>query len=164
MDLRQATADDAETVADIWYRGWQDGHLGNVPDDLVAIRTEESFYPRAATRVGDTTVATVDGVVAGFIMVVDDEVEQVYVDAAHRGSGVASALLAEAERQVRANGHDQAWLAVVGGNARARRFYERQGWTDEGPFDYPASIERGTLPVPCNRYVKPVIPNSGALP
>lgn len=154
MDLRKATPEDAETIADIWYRGWQDGHLGNVPEDLVAIRTEESFHTRAANRTQDTTVATVDGDVAGFVMVVADEVEQVYVDTNHRGSGVAKALLDEAERQVKTNGHDQAWLAVVGGNARARRFYERQGWKDEGPFDYPASIERGTLPVPCNRYVK----------
>ncbi len=101
MDLRPATPDDAETVADIWYRGWQDGHLGNVPDELVAIRTEETFHTRASDRVGDTTVATVDGAVAGFVMVVDDEVEQVYVDTAHRGSGVATTLLAEAERRVK---------------------------------------------------------------
>ncbi|MBM7785330.1 GNAT family N-acetyltransferase [Tenggerimyces flavus] len=154
MDLRPATNGDAEEVADIWYRGWQDGHLGNVPDELVAIRTEETFHTRAADRVGDTTVATVDGNVAGFVMVVQDEVEQVYVDTTHRGSGVASALLEEAERQVKANGHDRAWLAVAGGNARARRFYERQGWKDEGPFDYPAVTEQGTFPVPCNRYVK----------
>ena len=156
MELRPATPQDAETVADIWFRGWQDGHLGNVPEELVAIRTESSFHDRAAKRAGDTTVATVDGAVAGFVMVVGDEVEQVYVDAAHRGSGVAPALLTEAERQVRANGHAQAWLAVAGGNTRARRFYERQGWKDDGPFDYPAVTEQGTFPVPCNRYVKAV--------
>ena len=38
-------------------------------------------------------------------MVVDDEVEQIYVAGSHRGSGVADALLAEAERQVGAAGH-----------------------------------------------------------
>ncbi|WP_405061748.1 hypothetical protein OG474_08870 [Kribbella sp. NBC_01505] len=30
------------------------------------------------------------------------------------------------------------------------------GWADTGRFDYPASVERGTLPVPCHRYVKAV--------
>jgi GNAT superfamily N-acetyltransferase len=89
-------------------------------------------------------------------MVVDDEVEQVYVSAAHRGSGVAKALIAEAERQVRANGHDQAWLAVVAGNMRARAFYERAGWDDDGPFDYAAATERGPVTVPCHRYTKAV--------
>jgi len=40
-------------------------------------------------------------------MVVDDEVEQVYVSALHRGTGVAAQLMGEAERQVRANGNQR---------------------------------------------------------
>jgi hypothetical protein len=67
-----------------------------VCDDLVSVRTEASFRLRASRRVADTTVATVDGAVAGFIMVVEDEVEQVYVGRAHRGTGVAAALLSRA--------------------------------------------------------------------
>jgi ribosomal protein S18 acetylase RimI-like enzyme len=67
---------------------------------------------------------------------------------------VAAALLAEAERLVKAGGHERAWLAVAPGNARARRFYERQGWLDEGLFDYQASAETGTISVPCHRYVR----------
>ncbi len=151
MKLRPATDADAPAVATIWHLGWRDGHLGHVPDELLAARTPESFFERAAQRTGDTTVADVDGAVAGFVMVVDDEVEQVYVSADHRGSGIAGALLAEAERQVQAGGHRQAWLAVVAGNARARRFYERSGWTDAGPFDYVAT---GGITVPSHRYVK----------
>ena len=127
-----------------------------MPEELVAIRTKESFWARAAERIGDTTVAVVGDDVAGFVMVVGDEVELVYVSRDHRGSGVAGVLLAEAERQVHANGYGEAWLAVATGNARARRFYERCGWTDGGAFDYPASVERGTLPIPCHRYVKAV--------
>jgi ribosomal protein S18 acetylase RimI-like enzyme len=147
---------DAAAVAEIWYEGWQDGHLGHVPDALVAIRTEESFGARAAQRVGDTTVAVRGGEVAGFVMVVGDEVEQVYVSRRHRGSGVAADLLAEAVRLVAAGGHARAWLAVAAGNARARRFYERCGWADEGAFDYPAAGEDGPIPVPCHRYVKAI--------
>ena len=155
--VRPATAEDAGAVAAIWRDGWRDGHLGLVPDALAAVRTDESFSTRAADRVPDTTVAVVEGEVAGFIMVADDEAEQVYVASRHRGAGVADALLAEAERQVRANGHDVAWLAVVEGNGRARSFYERMGWRDEGAFDYSAAVEDGsTVSVPCRRYVKPV--------
>ena len=155
-ELRPATADDAPAIARIWYFGWRDGHLGHVADELVALRTRESFDQRAAARVADTVVATVDGAVAGFIMVVGDEVEQVYVASEHRGTGLAAALLTEAERLVAVNGHDRAWLAVAPGNARARRFYQRRGWIDEGLFDYPAATADGPMPVPCRRYVKRV--------
>ncbi len=141
-------------MAEIWRSGWRDGHIGNVPRQLIDARTDESFDIRAAERVGDTTVAVIDADIAGFVMVVDDEVEQVYVSADHRGSGVADALMTEAERQVRANGHNEAWLAVVAGNARARRFYERSGWVDEGEFVYEASDRTGPIAVPCRRYVK----------
>jgi ribosomal protein S18 acetylase RimI-like enzyme len=152
--VRPATPADAPRVAEIWRSGWGDGHIGHVPQELVDARTDESFATRAAERVGDTTVAVIGDAIAGFTMVVGDEVEQVYVSPDHRGSGVADALLSEAERQIRANGHDAAWLAVVAGNARARRFYERCGWVDEGEFVYEASDRTGPIAVPCHRYVK----------
>jgi GNAT superfamily N-acetyltransferase len=154
--VRAATAADADAVAQIWFDGWQDGHLGHVPAELVAARTRESFWERAPQRVEDTVVATVGGEVAGFVMVVGAEVEQVYVDKRLRGTGVAAALLAEAEQCVKAGGHEIAWLAVATGNARARRFYERRGWTDEGAFDYQATVGDGVIAVPCHRYVKRV--------
>ena len=156
MDLRPAVPDDAPAVAAIWHAGWRDAHLGNVPDELLAARTEASFHERAPQRLADTTVAVVDGEVAGFVMVVDDEVEQVYVDGAHRGSGVAAALLAEGERRVAAAGHHDAWLAVVAGNGRARRFYERQGWRDDGLFEHRAEGPDGPIIVPAHRYAKRV--------
>jgi ribosomal protein S18 acetylase RimI-like enzyme len=159
--LRPARPDDAPAIARIWYDGWGDGHLGNVPDALVALRTRESFGTRAVQRLGDTVVAVVDGEVAGFVMVAGDEVEQVYVAAAHRGTGVARTLLAEAERIVANNDHPRAWLAVVAGNTRARRFYERHGWVDEGLFDYPAPGGTGQVLVPAHRYTKRVRTGSG---
>jgi GNAT superfamily N-acetyltransferase len=105
-----------------------------------------------------TVVAMVGAAVAGFIMVVGDEVEQVYVSRAHRGTGVAGALLTEAERIVRANGHDRAWLAVVPGNIRALRFYKHHGWTDDGAIFYPAAAAGGPVLVSCRRYVKDLPP------
>ncbi|WP_370945942.1 N-acetyltransferase family protein [Amycolatopsis sp. cg5] len=156
VTLRPATSADVPAVAQIWRDGWRDAHLGNVPDGLVEVRTDESFGTRAAEQVGETVVAIVGGVLAGFVMVIADEVEQVYVSAGHRGTGVAAVLLATAEQVVLRNGHKQAWLAVVEGNARARKFYERQGWADEGPFDHHAPSTDGLILVPAHRYVKVV--------
>jgi ribosomal protein S18 acetylase RimI-like enzyme len=152
--LRPARAEDAAAVAAIWQAGWADGHLGNVPDELVAARDGDSFRSRASDHVADTTVAEAGGEIAGFVMVIDDEVQQVYVASHHRGTGVADALLTDAERQIATAGHPSGWLAVVAGNARARRFYERRGWRDDGPFDYAAEGADGPIQVPCHRYVK----------
>ncbi len=58
--------------------------------------------------------------------------------------------MAEAERRIGDAGHPTAWLAVVAGNARARRFYERSGWSDRGQFDYAAASDHGPIPVPCS--------------
>jgi putative acetyltransferase len=152
--LRPATAADMATVADIWHAAWHVSHPGHVPDGLTEARTLEAFHERTPARVADTTVAEVDGVVVGFTMVAGDEVEQVFVDPAHHGSGVAGPLLAEAEHRVADAGHAEAWLAVVVGNARARRFYERHGWSDGGDLAYVVSAGGTTYTSPCRRYVK----------
>jgi hypothetical protein len=65
VTLRQATADDAPKIAEIWQQGWRDGHLGFVPEELVAARQQDSFGTRAAQRINDTTVAVVDGTSPG---------------------------------------------------------------------------------------------------
>ncbi|GEP35099.1 hypothetical protein NSZ01_28670 [Nocardioides szechwanensis] len=154
--VRPATDDDVETIAEIWERGWHDGHDGHVPDELTAVRTTESFRERAAERVPQTRVAVVAGEIAGFVVVHDAELEQVFVAGEHRGAGVAQELMAEGLSLVRESGHDQAWLAAAAGNARARRFYEREGWVDEGLFDYAAEGPDGPIVVPNHRYVRRV--------
>ncbi len=154
--LRPATADDMAGVADLWHAAWHEAHVGHVPGGLTAARTLPTFQARTPSRVADTTVAEVDGRLAGFVMTEGSEVEQLFVAAAHRGSGVAALLLDEGERRVAAAGHRVAWLAVVVGNARARRFYQRQGWADEGPLPYEVSAGGTTYVSPCRRYVRTV--------
>jgi len=154
--LRPAVAADMAAVADLWHSAWHLAHAGHVPDGLTAARTLEAFHARTPLRVDDTTVAEVDGRVVGFIMIAGDEVEQVFVDPDLHGTGVAAPLLAEAERQVAAAGHAEAWLAVVTGNARARRFYEKHGWRDGGDLPYEVTAGGTTYLSPCRRYVKTV--------
>lgn len=157
--LRPATAADVEAVTEVFHRGWHDVHPGRVPDGLTERRTLQAFRDRVAARIADTdetTVAEVDGVVAGFVMVSGDEAEQVYVDRAFRGTDVATLLLTEAERQIAAAGHDEAYLVVVRGNDRAQAFYTRQGWVDEGDVDYPVQALGEDFISPCRRFTKRV--------
>ncbi|HEY0646137.1 MAG TPA: GNAT family N-acetyltransferase [Nocardioides sp.] len=153
--IRPADAADMPAVADLWHEGWHSGHAGHVPEGLTAARTLTAFHERTPLRVADTTVAVSDGgELLGFVMVVGDEVEQVFVGPAARGGGVASRLLAEAERQVGSAGYDEAWLAVVAGNARARRFYEKHGWVDAGDLPYEVTAGGQVFVSPCRRYAK----------
>ena len=149
--LRPATTDDTDTIARIWHAGWRDGHLGHVPEELHAHRGLDAFLERVPPRLPMTTVAEVAGAIAGFITVVEAELEQLYVGEHARGTGVAAALLERAEQQIGVR-FEVAWLAVASGNARARRFYERHGWEDAGALDYGAEIPGGTLAVACRRY------------
>ena len=153
--LRPAAPADSEAIAELWHSGWRDGHIGHVPEAILPHRQPEDFRRRVPPRIPDTTVATIAGQIVGFVTVIEDEVEQVYVAAAARGTGVADALLRHGE-QVVARRFDVAWLSVVAGNARARRFYERSGWHDAGPIEYHAEIAGGSIPVTCRRYEKQV--------
>lgn len=156
--LRPATTDDVDAIAAVFHQGWHDVHPGRVPDGLTERRTPEAFHERVLARVtatDETTVAEVDGTVAGFIMVNDEgEAEQVYVERAFRGSGVASLLLTEAERQIAAAGHDEAFLVVVRGNDRAQSFYAKQGWVDVGDHDYPVTALGESFISPCRKLTK----------
>jgi len=151
--LRAATLDDVEHIAALWYDGWIDGHLGHVPAALHVHRQRESFLERAPPRIPSTTVATLGGEIVGFVTLHDDEVEQLYVAASARGGGVAAILLRHGEQAIAAR-YATAWLAVAVGNARARRFYSRQGWSDAAALDYPAETAAGPIIVPCHRYEK----------
>jgi hypothetical protein len=78
--LRDAALDDVKTIADIWHRGWRDGHLGHVPEALLPHRRLEHFRARVPPRIPATTVAVTDGELVGFVTIHDDEVEQLFVD------------------------------------------------------------------------------------
>lgn len=151
--LRAATRDDVEDIATIWHHAWIDGHRGHVPPGLEAHRQLDHFLARVPPRIEVTTVAVAGGAVVGFVSVHEDELEELFVAAAARGTGVAAALLAHGEARIAAR-FDRAWLAVVAGNVRARRFYERCGWSDAGALDYPAETLSGSFIVPSRRYEK----------
>ena len=153
--IRLADPGDVSGIARIWQQGWADAHLGHVPEALIAARTPESFRERARTRLGDTIVATRAGRVAGFAMTRDDEVDQVYVSDAARGTGLGGRLLDAAERAVIDAGHERAWLAVATGNTAARRFYERRGWIDAGSYVHAAPVPGGSVGVDCHRFLSP---------
>lgn len=157
--VRKATETDVEAITRVWHEAWGDGHTGNVPDALLPYRRLEHFRERVPPRIAHSWVAGLSvassSEVVGFVTVHDDEVEQIFVARAARGTGAAALLLRRGEEVIAAQ-HAVAWLAVVAGNHRALRFYAREGWYDAGGIDYAAETPEGALRIPTRRYEKRV--------
>ncbi len=146
MDVRIADADELDALAQLWFDAWQDGHAAVVPAALTSRRTRADFRKRLAVHLPLVRVIGPHGAPLGFSIVKGDELHQLFVASAARGTVVAAALIGVAEARVAARGAEAIWLTCAIGNARAARFYEKRGWrraativdrleTPEGPFE-----------------------------
>ncbi len=132
MNVRRADPAEIELLTRLWRDAWNDAHAAIVPEELRRIRTLESFRERMAAAISSVRVVGPVGRPLGFCIVNDDELDQLFVAAEARGTGVAKALVADAEARIAASGHDVAWLTCAIGNDRAARFYEKCGWRRSG--------------------------------
>jgi GNAT superfamily N-acetyltransferase len=136
MELRHATPSDALAVARVHVRAWQVGYRGLLPAAyLDGLRAEERAARYTFDRAdGPRTIVAVDdsGAIAGFATVHDDELAALHVDPDRWRTGIGGALIARARAELVARGTTRARLWLLVGNERARRFYERDGWTTDG--------------------------------
>lgn len=158
MDVRLAAETELDALALLWQDAWRDAHLGIVPDDLVRVRTLASFRRRLHDALAEVRVVGAPGAPLGFSLVKGDELYQLFVAASARGTGVAQALVADAEARLAANGITTAWLACAIGNDRAARFYEKCGWHRAGVVTNFAETEVGTFALDVWRYEKQLRP------
>ena len=156
MQVRDAEESDVDRLTQLWFDGWQDAHAAIVPAELKRLRTLESFRDRMRARLADVRVVGAPGEPSGFHMLKDDELYQLYVSAGARGSGVATALIADAEARLAARGFAVAWLACAIGNHRAARFYEKSGWQRAGTISSLLETTDGTFALDVWRYEKPL--------
>jgi len=155
-EVRAAEEAELDALAQLWYDGWHDSHAAIVPAKLTRLRTLESFRDRLGAALPSVRVAGPRGAPLGFCVVKGDEVYQLFVAAGARGTGVAAALLADAEARLSAAGVETAWLACAIGNVRAARFYEKCGWQRVGTIVNPCETTNGTFPLEVWRYEKSV--------
>jgi GNAT superfamily N-acetyltransferase len=154
MDVRAAESADFEPLVAIWCDGWHDAHASIVPRDLVRLRTRENFRERLAAEFDAVRVGGDPGAPVGFTMIRGDELYQFYVAAPARGTGVAAALMSDAEAQMVSRGIARAWLACAVGNARAARFYEKSGWQRTATVVVESDTSGGPFPLQVWRYEK----------
>jgi ribosomal protein S18 acetylase RimI-like enzyme len=152
--VRAAEAAEIDHLAKVWFDGWQDAHSRILPVELTRIRTLESFRDRLEGSLPDVRVVGSFPAPVGFCIVKGDELYQLYVSAEARGSGVAAALMDDAEARLAEAGVEIAWLACAVGNERAARFYEKCGWRRAGTVVYQPDAAHGAPPLEVWRYEK----------
>ncbi|MFK4071497.1 GNAT family N-acetyltransferase [Streptomyces sp. NPDC029674] len=160
---------DCDDVAELRVLGWQSAYAGLMPQPhLDALSVEESAAQLrerlARGRTGSVDLVAVRGgrIVGwacsgpardGDLPPGESELYALYAHPEQYSTGVGRALLQECAARCAAAGHGRMRLWVLEGNARARRFYERAGFTPDGARD-PQELD-GT-PVPEIRYSRPL--------
>lgn len=148
--VRAATVRDADQVADIHVRSWQAAHAGLFPktylDNLWAAVPShcwratlgDSEWPKSGVLV----VAPEKEVLgfAGFGPSRDDgedqalvgEIRDIYLVPEAWGQGIGRRLMSNALARLASAGYAQVTLWVLASNTRARGFYARGGWAEDG--------------------------------
>jgi GNAT superfamily N-acetyltransferase len=166
--VRPAEVHDAEAIGRIHIVAWQAAYPGLIPqpylDGLSVADRQASWREGLAQRPTDRITLVVEDPigtgVCGFTVVGDvrgerpggpdiGELWAINLDPGAWGRGLGTALQRGAERELVSRGHSTAVLWVVEGNARARRFYEREGWRPDGGVK---TSTFGGAPVPEVRY------------
>jgi diamine N-acetyltransferase len=118
-------------------------------DFIAANLTEARFDEYLADPARELFLAEVDGVSAGYTMLIvgephdpdvvaalttrpTAELSKCYVMPGHHGAGVASALMTRTLESARERGAAAVWLGVNEENARAQGFYEKSGFAKVG--------------------------------
>lgn len=147
MLVRNATVADADGLAVVHVRGWQEAYRGLMPQDVL---DSLSITERAANwalfmedpeRSSRTLVVERAGQIVGWAgygpardadAVGTGELWGIYAHPDAWSTGVGHLLIEAVEDALRGEGHEVAYLWVLEGNTRAASFYERHGWHADG--------------------------------
>jgi GNAT superfamily N-acetyltransferase len=151
VDYRKATPSDAEGLVALFHDCFRDtfGHLYD-PGDLatfLAGHTVDRWRNQVESDEYAVRLAEDGDQLAGFIKLgplalpVEPtgqaiELRQLYVRRPWQGSGTARALMDWGIAEARRREAGEMYLAVFTQNHRARRFYERYGFEDVGPYAF----------------------------
>jgi len=158
--LRHATLADVTAIATLHVAVWRTTYAGLAPPEVAAPLDVGRRIERWTTVLSEAgprhvTLLAVDeaGRLLGFchggppgdaIFADRAEVKWLYVDQAHAGRGIGTALLATSAARLRACGFAGVGLSVVVGNSPAYRFYEGLGGVVVGRFTDPGPVWKST--------------------
>ncbi len=152
---RPATAQDGPPLDAMARRIWLETFEHSASPEDIALYVGEAYGPQGKliTSLADPAqrfhLALADGEIAGFAKLsplwLDDaaimpgaaQLSQLYVATAWHGQGIAQTLMAWTIAEARAGGAPALVLTVWEDNHRARRFYDKYGFTHIGDYPYP---------------------------
>jgi ribosomal protein S18 acetylase RimI-like enzyme len=148
ITIRAARAEDAPAIAALHIAAWQWAYRGQLPDaflDGLSHHLDERIRLRIeaiADPAQRNWLAEDGGALTGFAITHpsrdDDatsatgELGAIYLAEHAAGRGIGRALFERAVADLEERGYEAAILWVLESNTRARRFYERAGWSADG--------------------------------
>ncbi len=156
ITIRRICLEDAEVLAQLSRTTFYDTFTGTCTEQDMEEFLEQNFnLPQIQAELSDANdkyfLAEIEGRAAGYLRLMEDysnfdlikkwkalELKRIYVDKAFHGKGIAQMLIQFAENYAKENSYEVLWLGVWEHNLRAKRFYEKSGFTDTGStHDFP---------------------------
>ncbi|KEF57961.1 uncharacterized protein A1O9_05883 [Exophiala aquamarina CBS 119918] len=155
IGIRDAVGEDVDCIANLGAHVFSTTFGHSVPAHELQAYLDESYSATAIRQdVGhpnkNMIVATTpDNAIVGFALLtrgtsepcidyIDNKVElqRIYVHLDHHGLGIGKALVGRIEDMAREQGFKHIWLGVWEENLKARRVYEKLGYTFAGDHDF----------------------------
>jgi GNAT superfamily N-acetyltransferase len=140
--VRVAEPADCRGIAEVHVRTWRAAYQHAFAPELLeglSVDERETQWRQRIEEEAAVWVAQMLGRVVGFASVGPSRTEEgvgelyaIYVLPEAWGSGAAHELMGAVKAWFASEGYSTAMLWVLADNPRARRFYERQGWSAEG--------------------------------
>jgi diamine N-acetyltransferase len=149
VNIRAATIDDAEALADLARRTFHDTFAAsNDPADMALYLSQAFGIDQQTRELQDRDITTLlveaDGAAIAYAQLRADhvpecvvganpvELSRFYVSREWHGRGIAQPLMERVKTAARDRGANTIWLGVWERNDRARAFYVKCGFTDVG--------------------------------
>ncbi len=141
IEIVDGSSSGLEAVQELWIEYWD--ALG-LPPDFQSFDEERRSLPGAyAPPRGRLLLATIDNVpaaTAAFRPLPEREgaceAKRLYVRPAHRGAGLARALLARLIQEARAEGYRELYGDTLPSMEAALRLYDQIGFVEVGPYSH----------------------------
>ena len=124
LEIRLMRDDELDDTVAVFHRSKR-AALTFLPTEMEhTIEDDRGYFSEVLMPKAQVWVALKDDRIVGLLALAEQQVEQLYVDTEHQGTGVGAALLSHAKSQSPAG----LTLYTHQKNTRARRFYEKHGF------------------------------------